>query len=111
MVCLFDGKTGTPVAVLDGMTITALRTGATSGLATKLLAREDASTCAIFGAGVQGRTQLEAVCAVRDIKKAFIVDLFPEVAQRYAEEMSSILNIEIAVAATSAIWASISRTR
>jgi ornithine cyclodeaminase/alanine dehydrogenase-like protein (mu-crystallin family) len=102
MVSLLDGTTGAPVAILDGTTITAMRTGAASGLATKLLAREETATCAIFGAGVQGRTQLEAVCAVRRIKKAFVVDLCPETAKRYAEEMSRALGIEIVVAATPA---------
>lgn len=101
MVCLFDGNNGTPRAVFDGMTITALRTGAASGLATKLLARSDTSNCTIFGAGVQGRTQLEAVCAVRDIKRAVIFDTFPAASVTFAEEMSKELDIEVRVAKTS----------
>jgi ornithine cyclodeaminase/alanine dehydrogenase-like protein (mu-crystallin family) len=101
MVNLFDGSNGTPKAVLDGMTITALRTGAASGLATELLSREKSSICAIFGAGVQGRTQLEAVCAVRDIKKCFIFDPFPAAARDFAEDMGKKLNIEVTVATTS----------
>lgn len=100
MVCLFDGKNGTPKAVLDGTTITALRTGAASGLATKLLARQEAESCAIFGAGVQGKTQLEAVCAVRNIKKVLVYDALPEAAERYADEMSKELDVEIKVAKT-----------
>ncbi len=100
MVGLLDGKNGAPLAILDGMTVTALRTGAASGLATKLLARDDASVCAVFGAGVQGRTQLEAVCAVRKIEKAFVFDRFPESAQRYATEMGEMLNIDVSVAST-----------
>lgn len=100
MVCLLDGSTGSPRAVLDGMTITALRTGAASGLATRLLARENASTCAIFGAGVQGRTQLEAVCAVRDIKKALVYDPHPAAAAAFAGDMRSTLSLEVTVAAT-----------
>lgn len=100
MVCLFDGNNGRPRAVLDGMTITALRTGAASGLATELLARKNSSTCAVFGAGVQGRTQLEAVCAVRDIKKATIYDPFAAASVNFAEEMEEQLNVEITVATT-----------
>ena len=100
MVCLFDGNNGTPKAVFDGMTITALRTGAASGLATRLLARTNTSTCAVFGAGVQGRTQLEAVCAVRDISKAVIFDTIPAAALVFAEEMGKKLNIEVEVAKT-----------
>lgn len=100
MVCLLDGKNGTPRAVLDGMTITALRTGAVSGLATRLLAREDSTICGVFGAGVQGRTQLEAVCAVRDIKKVYIYDMFDESAKLFAKEMGEMLGVTILVAST-----------
>ena len=100
MVCLFDGKTGTPAAVVDGTTITAMRTGAASGLATRLLARQDASTCTLFGAGVQGRTQLEAVCTVRKIKKAYVIDAVPEAARQFAGEMAPLLGIEIVVPPT-----------
>ncbi len=98
MVSLFDGKNGTPVAILDGMTITALRTGAASGLATRLLAREDATTCTIFGGGVQGRTQLEAVCAVRDIRQCLVYDPIETAAEVFATEMSQKLGVDIAVA-------------
>lgn len=101
MVSLFDGRNGTPKAVLDGMTITALRTGAVSGLATELLARQDSSVCGIFGAGVQGRTQLEAVCAVRPITKAFVYDTFPAASQKFADDLSKQLNIEIVAAESS----------
>lgn len=100
MVNLFDGKSGAPRAVLDGMTITSLRTGAASGLATSLLSRKDSTNCTIFGGGVQGRTQLEAVCAVRDIKKAVIFDALPAAANIFAEEMAGQLGIEVVVAKT-----------
>ncbi|MFT5701919.1 MAG: ornithine cyclodeaminase/alanine dehydrogenase-like protein (mu-crystallin family) [Desulforhopalus sp.] len=101
MVNLFDGNTGTPRAVLDGMTITALRTGAASGLATSLLSRKESKVCAIFGGGVQGRTQLEAVCAVRDITKVFIYDALPAAAESFAKEMREELGVEIIVAKSS----------
>jgi ornithine cyclodeaminase/alanine dehydrogenase-like protein (mu-crystallin family) len=101
MVSLFDGNNGTPRAVLDGGTITFLRTGAASGLATSLLSRKDSASCAIFGAGVQGRTQLEAVCAVRDIKRACVYDILPTAAETFAREMSEELGIEIVVAKSS----------
>lgn len=95
MVSLFDGINGEPKAVLDGMTITAMRTGAVSGLATQYLARKDASVCGIFGAGVQGRTQLEAVCAVRSITKAYIYDTSASAAAIFAEDMSKFLQLEV----------------
>ena len=67
LVLLVDADNGRMLAILDGGAITALRTGAASGVATRLLAQPGADTAAIFGAGVQARMQLEAVCAVRRI--------------------------------------------
>lgn len=69
LVLLVDPETGVPEAVLDATWLTALRTGAASGLATDLLARADASVLAVVGAGVQARTQIEAVRAVRPIRE------------------------------------------
>lgn len=69
LVALFDHHTGQPLAVIDGGEITTLRTGASSGLATRLLARPDSSTLGLFGSGVQAASHLEAICAVRPIKQ------------------------------------------
>lgn len=68
-IMLLDVQTGEPKALMDAGYLTALRTGAVSGLATQYFAREDASHAAIIGSGVQAETQLEAVAAVRDITK------------------------------------------
>jgi alanine dehydrogenase len=87
IVVLLDRETGCPSALLDGTYLTALRTGAASGVATRLLARQNARTAAIFGAGVQGRSQLEAVCTVRTISKVWIYDPNPDAAKAYANEM------------------------
>ncbi|MFB0536273.1 MAG: ornithine cyclodeaminase family protein, partial [Anaerolineae bacterium] len=87
LVAVVDAETGCPAAVMDGTYLTALRTGAASGAATDLLARTDARVAAVFGAGTQGRTQLEAVCQVRDIEKSWIYDINREAAEQYAEEM------------------------
>jgi ornithine cyclodeaminase len=92
---LADGNTGAPLAILDGVSLTALRTGAASGLATELLARPDAASVGVFGAGVQARTQLEAVCCVRAVRQAWVVDRRPNVARRFAEEMHARLGIPI----------------
>ncbi len=100
LYCLFDGENGTPTAIMDGKTLTAIRTGAASGLATELLARQDAESVAILGAGVQGRTQLEAVGAVRTLGSAAIYDPLPENAERFAEEMSEELGIPVRAAAS-----------
>ena len=69
LVVLFDVGTGTPTAVLDGTFLTAWRTGAASGLATRLLAREDARVGAVLGAGPQARTQLCALDAARELEE------------------------------------------
>jgi ornithine cyclodeaminase/alanine dehydrogenase-like protein (mu-crystallin family) len=102
LVVVVDATTGAPAAVMEGGYLTALRTGAASGAATDLLAREDARTAAIFGAGVQGRTQLEAVCAVRPIEAAWVYDLNPDQARAYADEMAAQLGIVVEVAETPA---------
>jgi alanine dehydrogenase len=102
LVTVVDATTGEPVAVMDGTYLTALRTGAASGAATDLLARQDAGTAAIFGAGVQGRTQLEAVCAVRPIEKAWVYDVSPQQSATFAEEMGQRLSLPVEVADTPA---------
>ena len=63
-VLVLDPGTGRLVGLLEGGTLTGIRTGAASGLATDLLARDDSQVVAIFGAGMQARHQLEAVCTV-----------------------------------------------
>ena len=65
VVVWFDAETGTPMALMDGGTVTAMRTGAASGVATRLLARTDAGTLAVFGAGGQAEWQIRAVLAAR----------------------------------------------
>jgi ornithine cyclodeaminase len=75
VVLATDARTGQPLALMDGQTVTALRTGAASGLATDLLALPEASILAVIGAGVQARTQVAAVCAVRPIAEIRIFSL------------------------------------
>ncbi len=75
IVLLNDAETGEPLAILEASSITALRTGAASGLATNLLARQEAEKLAIIGCGVQALTQLWAITEVRNIKKVFLYDL------------------------------------
>lgn len=87
LVVVVEASTGRPLAVMDGTYLTALRTGAASGAATDLLARQEARVAAIFGAGAQGRTQLLAVCEVRDIERAWVYDVNPQAAERCVQEM------------------------
>lgn len=102
LVMMFDTVTGSPLAIMDGSSLTAIRSGAASGAATDLLARKEASKVAIFGAGLQGRTQLAAVCAVRPIREARIVDVDPGRASAFAREASLELGIPVTVATSSA---------
>jgi alanine dehydrogenase len=88
VVLVLEANTGRVMAILEGSTLTAIRTGAASGAATDLLARPDAKTAAVFGAGVQGRTQLEAICTVRKIDTAWIVDPDLEKAQAFVDELA-----------------------
>ncbi len=88
-------KTGMVQAFMDATYLTAMRTGAITGVAAKYLAPEDSKTVAIFGAGVQGRTQTWAACTVRDIEKVYVFDLYPEARKRFAEDMSKKLGIEV----------------
>jgi ornithine cyclodeaminase/alanine dehydrogenase-like protein (mu-crystallin family) len=90
LVLVLDASTGAPTALVEGGHLTALRTGATSGLATKLMARGDAHVVALFGAGVQARTQLAGVRAVRDIREVRIVSRRPERAEKLARELSGV---------------------
>jgi ornithine cyclodeaminase/alanine dehydrogenase-like protein (mu-crystallin family) len=87
LVAVFDAETGRPLAVMDGELLTAMRTGAASGVATDALARKDAATAAVIGAGVQGMRQLEAVCCVRTIREALVFDTDRERAAAFATEM------------------------
>jgi ornithine cyclodeaminase/alanine dehydrogenase-like protein (mu-crystallin family) len=69
LVLLFESEHGCPVALLDAAEITAIRTAAVSGLATRLLARPDAGDLAMLGAGEQARSHLEAMLAVRTLRR------------------------------------------
>ncbi|MGC8990647.1 MAG: ornithine cyclodeaminase family protein, partial [Verrucomicrobiia bacterium] len=101
-VLLSDGSTGVPRAVMDGAALTSLRTGAASGLATDLLARPESTTVAVFGAGVQARTQLEAVACVRRIQRVRVFDRNMESATRFADEMRQQLGLEVQCATSPA---------
>jgi ornithine cyclodeaminase/alanine dehydrogenase-like protein (mu-crystallin family) len=92
---VMDAERGTPLAVLEAGHLTAVRTGAASGVATDVLARKDARVAAVFGAGVQGRTQLEAMAAVRPLRRAFIVDPDRRAAIAFAAEMGRTLGLDV----------------
>lgn len=84
-VLIFDNQHGGVAAMLDGTAITGIRTAAVSGVATRALAREDASTLAILGSGVQAHTHLAAMCAVRPVRRLRVWSRNIEHARKLAE--------------------------
>lgn len=87
-VLVLEADTGRALALLEGSSLTAIRTGAGSGAAMDLLARRDGKIVAVFGAGAQGRTQLEAACTVRAIEAAWVYDSNRQQAETFAAEMA-----------------------
>jgi alanine dehydrogenase len=87
LIAVFDATTGTPLAVMDGTHITAVRTGASSAVATRALAREDARVLAVLGAGVQGRSHVDAVRRVRDFEEVRVASRSFVHAQALADEV------------------------
>jgi ornithine cyclodeaminase/alanine dehydrogenase-like protein (mu-crystallin family) len=88
-VLVIDPETGLPKAFMDGSSLTAIRTGAGGGLAAELLSRQNSETVALFGAGIQARTQLQAVMAVRKIRYVYIISRTRASAQKLAEEIAT----------------------
>lgn len=85
-VLLFSGETGELLALMNASAITAIRTAAVSGVATKLLAREDAGDLALVGAGVQARAHLPAMAAVRPLRRVRVASRRFERAREFASE-------------------------
>lgn len=98
VVVLSDGEDGRPLALLDSMEITALRTGAATAVAARHLARADARVATVVGCGRQGRIQIAAVARVRTLTRIHAVDADPAVAARFAQEMSAELGVEVRAA-------------
>jgi ornithine cyclodeaminase/alanine dehydrogenase-like protein (mu-crystallin family) len=99
-VLLFEAERGSLLAIIDATSVTAIRTAAASGVATKLLAREDAGDLALVGSGVQARTHLEAMLAVRRLRRVRVASLSVERAKRFAEGQGKRHGIVIEVAPT-----------
>ena len=87
MVLLFDADTGLPVCVMEAAWATALKTGASTAVTTQYLARKDARTVTIFGAGQLGRMHLRSLSHRFDLEQAYVADIVPEVAEAYAREL------------------------
>jgi ornithine cyclodeaminase/alanine dehydrogenase-like protein (mu-crystallin family) len=100
-VTLFDGETGIPTALLSASAVTSIRTAAVSALATRLLAREDASELAVLGAGVQARSHLQSLRLVRDFARVRVYARTPEHVRKLADEVD--FPVEIADSAEDAV--------
>jgi ornithine cyclodeaminase/alanine dehydrogenase-like protein (mu-crystallin family) len=94
VIVTFDPDTGRPSALLDGTAITAVRTGACSALSARLLAREDSSTLAVLGTGVQARSHVRAMCRVRPIREIRVAGRDPVKVAALAAELSAALGVE-----------------
>ena len=94
-VTLYGTKGEGLLALIGAGRMGQVRTGAASGIATKYMAREDASSVGIIGSGYQAQTQLEAVCAVRDIKDVKVFSRSAEKRDRFAGTMSERLNVNV----------------
>lgn len=93
VIGLCDADNGTPLALLDSIEITTLRTGAATAVAARYLARPEARVVTVCGCGVQGRVQLRAVARVRPVRAVHAWDQATEAAEQFAREMSAELGI------------------
>jgi ornithine cyclodeaminase/alanine dehydrogenase-like protein (mu-crystallin family) len=94
-VGLYDHQTGQLSALLEAQRLGQMRTGAATGVAAQWMALLDAAEVGVFGSGYQAETQLEALCAVRPIKRAFVYSRDEERRQAFADRMSARLSIEV----------------
>ena len=98
LTLLLDSTTGAPLSIMEAGYLTGVRTAAASGVATSLLAREDARELAILGAGAQGRFHLSAMAAVRPIQRVRVFDVSSENAERFRREMQPTTSATIELA-------------
>jgi alanine dehydrogenase len=95
VVALYDGESGSPLALMDSIEITALRTGAATAVAAKYLARPDSKVATVAGCGVQGRIQLKSLAQVLRLERVYAYDQEEALSGRFAGEMSEELGVEV----------------
>jgi alanine dehydrogenase len=100
LVTLFDAQSGDLAALLEGDYLGQMRTGAASGVATKLMARANARTAGIIGTGLQARTQLESVALVRKLEKIRAYGRDAKRREQFAKEMTARMGIPVTSALT-----------
>lgn len=98
LILLYDAGTGQPLAVMESAEITIKRTGATTAVAARYLAKANASTLTVIGGGIQGAIQLEAITKVRPIKTVHVWDLNAEKAAEFAGIQSRKLGLPVRAA-------------
>ena len=98
VLVLFDATCGVPLAVMDSMAITTLRTAAASAVAASHLARTDATVATVVGCGVQAGAHITALSTVRSLERVFVLDIDRLKAERFAREMSALHGIPVEVA-------------
>ena len=94
-VLLFSLETGEPLALIQDFSLSAIRVGATTGVAHRALSRKGSKVVGLFGSGNEARRNLEAICCVRDIERVRVYSPTREHRERFAEEMTELLNVEI----------------
>lgn len=97
LLILNDPDTGIPICIMDATWITAQRTGAASAVAAKYLARKESASIGIIACGVQGRSNLEALSCIFDLKQVKAYDINPKTAREFAKEMEDKLQLEIEI--------------
>jgi ornithine cyclodeaminase/alanine dehydrogenase-like protein (mu-crystallin family) len=100
IVPLFNAESGDLVALIEADYLGQMRTGAASGVATRVMAREDAHTAAIIGTGSQARTQLQAIASVRRLDRVSAYSRDPQKRERFAQEMSARIGVPVAAVAS-----------
>lgn len=94
-VLLFSLETGEPLALIHDFSLSAIRVGATTGIAHRALSKKDSKVVGLFGSGNEARRNLEAICSVRAIESVKVYSSTREHRERFAEEMTELLNVEV----------------
>ncbi len=94
-VFLFSLETGEPLALIHDFSLSAVRVGATTGVAHRALSKKDSKVVGLFGSGNEARRNLEAICCVRNIERVKVYSTTREHRERFAEEMAELLNVEV----------------
>jgi ornithine cyclodeaminase/alanine dehydrogenase-like protein (mu-crystallin family) len=100
LVVWLDAATGAPLAMLDGGAVTAMRTGAATGVATRLLARPDSDTLAVIGAGGQAEWQVRAVLAARPIRRVLVYARSAETREAFSTRMAATTRVDVTAVAS-----------